>query len=218
MVVYRPLRTMGKNMARYIYMVRHGEPEAGFTKRYLGRLDPGLSPEGAAQAARAAERVKPLAPQRCFSSPLLRARDTAQVIADACGLAVEPTDLLLEINFGLLEGLTFKEASALYPKATDSWQALSDDFTFPEGENFFEFNRRAARMAALARESAEERVLLVAHGGVLRGVLCNLLGVEADGPLRFRPSYAALTTVEIGDGGYAVLAGFNVGREEPYHP
>lgn len=203
-------------MARKAFLVRHGEPEAGYTKRYLGRLDPLLSPEGVEQAKRIAERIKPLAPTRCLSSPLRRAHATAEIIADACGLKVETTDLLLEIHFGLLEGLTFKEASALYPGATDSWQALAGDFAFPEGEDFAAFNRRAAEMAEMVRACPEESVLLVAHGGVLRGILCNLLQVDADGPLRFRFGYAALTTLEFDEeGGGAVLTGFNVGRNCP---
>lgn len=202
-------------MAKSIFLVRHGEPEEGYTRRYLGRLDPALSPTGHEQAERIAKRLLPLSPERCVTSPLRRARDTAASIADACGIPLETNDLLLEIDFGLLEGLTFKEASSLYPGATDSWHALSGDFSFPEGEDFAAFNQRAAHMAALAKAYPEERVLLVAHGGILRGVLCNLLKVAANGPLRFRFAYAALTTVLVEDGGEGVLTGFNVGRDCP---
>ena len=200
-------------MAKRIYLVRHGEPEEGYTKRFLGRLDPALSPKGREQARRIAERIAPLTPRRCLTSPLRRAAETADIIAETCGLEAERNDLLLEIDFGLLEGKTFKEASALFPGTTDSWQALSDDFSFPEGENFTAFNRRAAALADQVRSDPAESVLLVAHGGLLRGVLCNLLNLAANGPLRFRFAYAALTTLELGEGGGAVMTGFNIGRD-----
>ena len=202
-------------MAKYIYMVRHGEPEEGFTHRFLGRLNPGLSPRGVAQAKRAAGRIRELAPDRCLSSPLLRAKTTAEIIGGECGLPVEATDLLQEIDYGLLEGLRFQEAAALYPKATDSWKALSDQFSFPEGENFAAFTKRAAEIAELTKQSPAESILLVAHGGILRGVLCHLLGLPADTPVRFRLAYAALTTLELYESGPAVLTGFNAGMDAP---
>lgn len=202
-------------MPRIIYLVRHGEPESGYTKRYLGRLNPGLSPSGVEQAKRLTNRLCPLTPRRIISSPLRRALDTAEIIAEACGIPMETNNLLLEIDFGKLEGMTFKEASAVYPGVTDSWQALAGDFSFPGGENFADFNLRAKRMADQVRACCEDNVVLVAHGGILRGIICDLLAVEADGPLRFRLAYAALTTLEMDGGGGAVLTGFNVGRDSP---
>lgn len=199
-------------MNKNIHLIRHGEPETGFTRRFLGRLDPCLSPEGIAQAKTVADKVRLLEPGRIFTSPLRRAKETADIIARACGMAAEVNPLLLEINFGQLEGLTFKEASAVFPGVTDSWQALAGDFSFPGGENFRDFDRRCEEAAQLARACPEETVVLVAHGGVLRGILCHLLAIRADGPLRFRLAYAALTTVVVGDDEDAVLTGFNVGR------
>ncbi len=200
-------------MAKTIYLVRHGEPEVGYTKRYLGRLDPGLSPQGVEQAKRIAAAIAPLAPARCLASPLRRAWDTALIIARACGLEVERNEQLMEIDFGLLEGKTFAEANALFPGVTDSWHMLASDFNFPEGENFSAFYQRAAAVAELAKAAPEDNILLVAHGGVLRGVLCSLLDLPANGPLRFRLSYASLTTVELGRDGAGVLTGFNMGRD-----
>lgn len=202
-------------MAKYIHLVRHGEPEEGFTKRFLGRMDPSLSPAGEEQARTLARRVMTLGVRRLVASPLRRAKQTADIIAGIIGVTVEADDRLLEINFGKLEGMTFKEASARYPGTTDSWQALAGDFSFPDGENFRDFDKRCEDIARFALAAPEERIMFVAHGGVLRGVLCHLLAVEADGPLRFRLAYAALTTVETFEGGGAVLTEFNVGRDAP---
>ncbi|MCD7897986.1 MAG: histidine phosphatase family protein [Planctomycetaceae bacterium] len=197
---------------KQVHLVRHGEPEAGYTRRFLGRVNPGLSPEGVRQAERIAGHIAGLAPDRILTSPLRRAADTADIIARACRLPAERDDRLLEIDFGQLEGLTFKEASGLYPGITDSWQALAGDFSFPGGENFRDFDNRAKAMADFVTEAPEKNILLVAHGGILRGVLCHLLAVEADGPLRFRLAYAAPTTVVVYDDAGAVLTGFNLGH------
>lgn len=200
-------------MRKILYLLRHGEPEEGYTGKYLGRLDPELSPRGIEQARHIAKRIAPLAPARCLTSPLRRAAGTADIAAAACGLTAEPNYLLLEINFGKLEGMTFKEARALYPDVADSWRALSGDFSFPEGENYAAFQKRVAELAALARREPVEKLLMVAHGGLLRGLVCNLLDIPANGPLRFRLAYASLTTLELDEEGPAVLTGFNVGAE-----
>lgn len=196
-----------------VYLVRHGEPEEGYTGRFLGRLNPGLSPKGMEQAARAAARIAPLAPCRCLSSPLRRARDTAAAIAAACGLEVECSDLLLEIDFGLLEGKTFREASEIHPGITDSWQALSRDFHFPGGEDFAAYHRRVTELANRIRAGEEEKLLLVSHGGLLRGLLCSLLDVDLIGPIRFRFSYASPAVVKIDRDGGALLDAFNMWRD-----
>ncbi|MCD8351464.1 MAG: histidine phosphatase family protein [Planctomycetaceae bacterium] len=205
-------------MQKEVYLLRHAEPETAYTKRFLGRLDPGLSPTGVEQATLAGRRLREFRPQAIIASPLRRASETAAIVADACCLAVQTDPDLIEIDFGDLEGLTFAEASERYPGITDSWQALAGDFSFPGGERFIEFNRRCCNVASRIRSCPEERVALVAHGGVLRGILCNLLAVEADGPLRFRLAYAALTTVELDTEGGAVLTGFNIGRTDQPRP
>ena len=205
-------------MPRTLYLIRHAEPEKAYTKRFLGRLNPSLSPDGIAQAESLAKRCVPLKPQRIVASPLTRAWMTATILGKACSLEPEPNDLLLEIDFGQLEGLTFAEASEKHPGIATSWQALADNFNFPGGEDYTRFSRRAAAMADFARDAKEERLAFVAHGGVLRGILCNLLGIAADGPIRFLPAYAALTVVELYEDGGAVMTGFNVWRsmEEMY--
>lgn len=202
-------------MIKHVCLVRHGEPEEAYLKRFLGRLDPGLSPRGMEQARRAGERLKLFAPQAIVASPLRRADQTAGIVADICGLPYTTDPLLLEIGFGKLEGMTHAEACKIYPGVTDSWEALAGDFSFPGGERFDDFNRRCRLMAEQIRDYPEERIALVAHGGVLRSILCYLLAVEAEGPLRFRLTYASLTTVEVDTNGGAVLTGFNIGRSDP---
>lgn len=202
-------------MAKKILLVRHGEPEVAYLRKFLGRLNPGLSPNGREQAKLVAERVREYSPDRLFSSPLRRAYETAEIIGGICGLPVETNDMLLEIDFGLLEGKSHSEASVLFPGITDSWQALSGDFAFPEGEAFCDFNRRTAQLTEKVRNCPEETILLVAHGGVLRGVMCNLLDLPANGPLRFRLAYASIASLEVNEKGPSVLTGFNVGRDTP---
>ncbi|MCD8139928.1 MAG: histidine phosphatase family protein [Planctomycetaceae bacterium] len=205
-------------MIKEVFLIRHAEPETAYTKRFLGRLNPGLSPAGVEQARLAGVRLRDFQPQAIIASPLRRASETAAIVADACGVPVQTDSNLIEIDFGDLEGLTFAEASARYPGITDSWQALAGNFSFPGGERFDQFNSRCTAVATRLRSGPEKRIALVAHGGVLRGILCTLLAVEANGPLRFRLAYAALTTVELDTDGGAVLTGFNIGRTDAPRP
>lgn len=200
-------------MIRNLYLVRHAEPEDGYTGKYLGRLNPALSPRGVEQAKHIAGRIAALNPSRIVASPLRRAVETADIVAGVCGLPVEQTDLLLEIDFGELEGKTFKEATALYPDVADSWRALSGDFSFPGGEDYATFEHRVAQLAGWTRALPGGNAVLIAHGGVLRGLMCNLLDIPANGPLRFRLAYATIASLELHPNGAAVLTAFNVGGE-----
>ena len=193
-----------------LYLLRHAEPEEGYTRRYLGRLNPGISPVGVTQAEAAAKLVRSLKPEICHCSPLNRARLTADIVTRNMGIGTVVEESLMEIDFGQLEGMTFAEGRAVYPLAVDSWAALTQDFAFPGGENYAAFQGRLDKLVALAMTAIRSNVLMVAHGGILRGLVCRLLGLDCRGNVRFRFKYAGIAGLELFDGGGAVLTGFNL--------
>jgi alpha-ribazole phosphatase len=132
-----------------------------------------------------------------YSSPLSRARVTAETIVSGRRLAVITCPELREVNFGKLEGLTFAEVGQLYPAVTKLWIERNPRLRYPEGESVREFNRRVSRFVSrLEKHVPEETILVVAHSGSLRVLMCHLLGVEVEHWRQFRLDLASLSILE----------------------
>lgn len=150
-----------------IYMMRHGKTRANIEKYYATNDEPILpiAPEIIERSVRGAE-------ERDFksivTSPYLRTRQTAKLVAGVLNLPVTIDEEIHEINLGVLEGKTFKEAYALYGDALEPW--IDDPFINgpPEGESLYEVYRRAENFLS----TAQEDTLYMSHDGFIRAVLC----------------------------------------------
>ncbi|HLI79984.1 MAG TPA: histidine phosphatase family protein [Candidatus Binataceae bacterium] len=173
-----------------LVLIRHGETEGESSIRYHGRNDVALSELGRAQmrAARGEieARLGNTTFDRIFATPLSRAREGAEIIAgrDARIIAVEE---FIEVHFGLFEGLTREEIQQRHPIEFEKWRAdpLAPAYTYPEGENRAGFTERVERGLATtlelidaSRRAESERVLIVAHRGVIRTIVRTLTGAE----------------------------------------
>jgi len=177
--------------------VRHGDTELNSAERYWGQSDVKLSASGLRQAERLRHRLAAEKIDAIYSSNLSRASATAEVIASKHQLEVIVCAELSEINFGKFEGLTFAEISQLYPEIAKLWVERSPSLEFPGGEKLAEFDKRIGKfMSRLKKHSPEETILIVAHAGTLRVLLCRLLGIELKHRWQFRLDLASLSIVE----------------------
>ena len=180
-----------------LLLVRHGETELNSAERYWGHTDVKLSAAGLRQAERlrnllAAEKIDAV-----YSSQLGRARVTAEIIVSGRQLAVITCPELREVNFGKLEGLTFAEISQLYPEVTKLWTERDPGLRYPGGESVSDFNHRVSQfLSRLEKHKPEETVIIVAHSGSLRVLMCHLLGVELGHWRQFRLDLASLSILE----------------------
>lgn len=152
-----------------VLLVRHAAtPWSG--RRYCGRSDPPLSDAGEAAAGRIAAGLGPLLPSgvRIVSSPLLRARQTAEAIASAVpGATLEIDERWSETDFGIAEGLTYEELTAAAPAIVARLARGDVAIDWPGGET-------AAALAARVEEAWRDlsdhrgRAIVVSHGGPLR--------------------------------------------------
>lgn len=140
-------------------VVRHGTTAWNRDRRMQGTTDLQLDDVGRAEARAAAARVARLGATRIVTSPMVRARETATIIAAALGLegGVSCDAELVERDFGVAEGLPVDEARERWP-----------DAVYPEAEPMADVAARGAR--ALARVSGEPTIV-VAHGVLLRATL-----------------------------------------------
>jgi len=171
-----------------LILVRHGETEGESSIRYHGRTDVPLSDLGRLQmrAVRAAL-LKLGFPQLrwgpVFTSPLVRAREGARLIAgESAELCV--LEEFVEVHFGLFEGLTAEEIRDRYPEHYARWSTdrLAPGYTYPDGESRLGFAERVIRgtgkMLSLWQPESHvaSTALLVAHRGVIRAVVNHLTG------------------------------------------
>jgi probable phosphoglycerate mutase len=171
----------GPLFARAFFYLRHGETETNRLGLITGATDIELNARGREQALAAAPLVTVLRVDAVYSSPLRRARETAEYVARALGLTVEIVPGIAERNFGELEG---------QPR-----MLLRREVTPVGGESLADFTTRV--LAGFASIPGSERPLVVAHSGVFR-VLCRALKINAPAapidnalPLRLMPAATA---------------------------
>lgn len=186
-----------------VFLIRHGDTGEALKGRFVGRRDVPLSPLGQEQAAALAHCTDLTGCREGFCSPMLRVRET---VAQAClGLTCQADDDLREIDFGRWESLSFAEIARDYPEEADRWAHLEQDFRFPQGEVYGEFLQRIQRAAErIARTAAAqtEPVAVFAHGGVIRALICQWLGLPAKHYLLFEIDPASISAVRLfGDRG-----------------
>ena len=177
-----------------LLLARHGETDYNRQWRYQGRTDLGLNQAGLWQAERLRHRLDRELIDAIYTSRLKRAEDTAGIIARRRGVRVVPCKNLAEIDFGKFEGLTYAEIVKSYP----DWEPNDFSFAAYGGESL---EQLARRIRAFADELPGDNlvdadILVIAHSGSLRVLLCVLLGIGTESWRRFRLAPASLTVVE----------------------
>ncbi len=163
-----------------LYLVRHGQSLFNAEKRIQGQTDVALSPFGFKQSAALAAAFRSLAIDAIYASPLRRAMQTAEPIADVLRLKVQTDDRLKEINAGIFQGVLWSEIEHRWPDLATRWLAQDPDFEIPVGESRRELAQRGRAAFDAIRAAGHRQAIVVAHGGVLAGALKSLLGIPAE--------------------------------------
>lgn len=180
-----------------VVLCRHGEPEERVRGRVCGSVDVGLSLRGSRQAKVLADALAGLSPAAVYSSPQRRALETARTIAAKHALAPVALDALREIDFGELEGLTYKEVAERHPGLYAAWMEEPTRVRFPGGESYADVRGRAAgALGELLGRHRGTTFAVVAHGGVIRAVLAACLRMPDEAVFRLDQRYAAVNVVD----------------------
>lgn len=151
--------------------------------------------------------VRSHSPNRCFCSPMLRCQQTAEAVQSDSAVHETLNDLR-EIDFGSWEKLTYPQVEAMDPEGVERWLKFDRRFDFGTGEPIGAFFNRVRRASRRIVASPEETILVVTHGGVIRLLLCQYLGLPLRHYFRFEIGAASLTVLDIFDG-FGVLAGLS---------
>ncbi len=184
-------------MHKKLTLVRHGALDSSLDGCYVGRLDVPLSDEGKHQAVQLANHLAQAMADAIWCSPALRAQETSRPIAERLNLACSVMNELSEVNFGRWEGLSFEQIRTTDPHLVNEWAKMKDDFCFPQGESQAEFQQRIAQIAEKLIDCDHRHIVLVSHGGVIRALLCHLLGWPAKDYLKFEIKRGGLVTLNL---------------------
>lgn len=162
-------------MKTEVYLVRHGETEWNIVGRYQGCTDTKLSENGLNQASLLSERFKHKF-DYLYTSPLERAYQTAQIIGNASNIDPVISKALIEINFGVWEGLTMNEISKQYPTEYKHWRTDEETARLMSTEvSIKKVSIRAKNeIERLVKMHSGSRIFIVSHGGILKAALVGL--------------------------------------------
>ena len=160
-----------------LYFVRHGESEANLQHVISNYASPfGLTELGRQQVHALAERLKELPITTMYSSPVLRAMDTADILYQALGLPYRVTEALREYHCGVLEGQSDEESWRLHGQYYEDWTLRHDYLSKPEGgESFVDIQNRFLPFIELFKQVNDEHILLIGHGGLFHLMLPLIL-------------------------------------------
>jgi probable phosphoglycerate mutase len=199
-------------------LVRHGETDWNRAGRFQGQVDVPLNETGRQQGAKAAEFLKHVPMHRAFSSPLLRPKETAEIILQHHpDLSLEFIDDLKEISHGLWEGKLEAEIKQDYAELLQQWQTTPEIVQMPEGENLAQVWERAIAgwqtiVRACDQSATPITALVVAHDAVNKAILCSLFGLQPDHFWTFKQGNGAVTVIDYprGADGPPVLHALNI--------
>jgi len=192
-------------------MVRHGETEWSATGRYAGATDVALNQAGRDQAQRLAGWVNDARLAAVWCSPLLRARETAEIAIGDTGLPLRIDPRLAELDFGEAEGLTSAQMRELFPDARAAFESDPAAHPLPGGERPGAALARALGcLDEISTDNPAGRVMVVVHTTLIRLLVCHLLGIALGDYRRRLPiiDHGALTELRL-DGGQAALLRLN---------
>ncbi len=192
-----------------VTFLRHGESVGNMENRFQGHADFPLTKKGRLQAQALVDRWKSerMTFDRVISSPLLRARQTAEIICKGLNLSLLIDPDWMEINNGVLAGLNDEEAEKVAPRP---------EFMTPytrygkTGESRWEVYLRAGRNIQKLLDDPTGRILVVAHGGILNMALYTILGIspqaDSTGPqFMFRNTTFATLSYNAGHHNWSLL-------------
>jgi len=181
-----------------IILIRHGQTTWNKVDRVRGQVNIPLDETGQAQAQATAARVlrewKPIA---VYSSPLQRAVQTAQPIADGLGQEVIKLERFNDMNFGQWQGISAKEVEQRWPEMAQAWFTVPHTVTFPDGESLDQVRQRStAALMQLVEKHPGQEVALVGHTVVNRVALCFVLGLDNSNYWRIGQDTCAINVFE----------------------
>ena len=177
-----------------LYLIRHGETDYNNALRFQGQTDVLLNRKGIEQAERVAEFFRDIPLRAIYTSNLKRASTTAEIIGRVKGIEPQETDALREMSFGIWENMNSKDIQKKYAKEWKDFFASPANIKIPQGESMSDVQKRAyPEVQRILDEYPEGDVAFVAHGGIIRVLICTMLGLDLNRSWHLHVGNASVT-------------------------
>ena len=185
------------------FIIRHGETAWNVDGRFQGQQDTALNEKGLAQAAALGNRLAGHRFEAVLTSPLDRAKKTAELASAKCEFEeFAEVPALTEINHGDWEGRLSTEVEDEWPELLRRWHAAPETVKMPGdgGESLDDIARRAVPVVEAAAQKYKGDVLLASHDAVIKVLLCHWLDAPLSSFFRFQVPNCSITIVEMKEG------------------
>ncbi|HUA99299.1 MAG TPA: histidine phosphatase family protein [Terracidiphilus sp.] len=179
-----------------LYLVRHGDIISVQGKAYIGQVEAPLSETGVEQAWALRRWLDDVPFSLVCSSDLSRSQRTARIIAGNRTERIRPCPAFREISLGAWEGFAFKEIESRFPEEYAARGRDLENWSPPGGESFADCRARVLPALKELLDGAEGNVLLVAHAGVNRLILCDALGIPTANLMSIGQDYGCVSILE----------------------
>jgi broad specificity phosphatase PhoE len=190
-------------MMTSVYLIRHGQTAWNREEIFRGRTDISLNEIGFREAELIGEYLKGRDIHVIYSSPLLRARETARRIAQVFNLKVLPLEGIIDMSFGKWEGRPLKEVQIYDKELYLQWREKPHLVRLPEGETLDEIRVRAmAAVEGVLQFHHGMNIVLVSHRVINKVIICGVLGIDNSHFWQIGQDTAAINLIQFKEGKY----------------
>ncbi|MBZ2173788.1 histidine phosphatase family protein [Schnuerera sp. xch1] len=183
-----------------IYLVRHGESKWNILKKIQGQYDIELTQRGLNQADLIGKRLVDEKIKKIYSSDLIRAYKTAEIIGNKLKLDIVPMEEFREINFGMWEGLSIDEIKSRYSKDYALWRKEPEKLKIKDAESLFELQSRAIKgINKIINNDNINNILIVSHSATIKAMILGLLDIDLKNFKNFSLKNVSLSIIEMRD-------------------
>jgi len=169
-------------MVTTVFLIRHCQSMGNIEHRFQGRFDAEVSPDGEKQLALLGLRFRNEPIDAIYTSPLKRARKTAEAIGQYHAVEIQEEPGFIEIDCGDMENLLLTEVAEKFPETAMHWDKSPDLCHFPHGETMEQVYQRVNKaLDCVIAENPGKRVVVATHGGVLRNIYARVAFGELEG-------------------------------------
>ena len=161
-----------------VYLIRHGQTRWNKNTIFRGHKDIPLDETGILQAEKTANYLKDFGIEKIYSSPLLRAYQTAKKISESTGIQIEKIPELTDINFGQWEGKDLNWVKKNDPENYFNYKYDPEIASFPGGESMSECFERSYKVFFKLLSNNGKKIAIVTHRVILKMILLGILGLS----------------------------------------
>ena len=183
-----------------IFLLRHGQTDWNKDKIFRGRADVPLNEHGRREAEALARHLESVRVTACYSSPLSRAVETAEIASRTHSLRVNLDAGIIDIDYGKWQGLPDAEVSKKFAETYRRWHETPHRVRFPGGESLATVRKRSlASLDRIRSSHPDDIVYVVAHRVVTKVIMCAVLGLSNSAFWKIQQDNCAYNIIEFSD-------------------